>query len=355
MAGVEARRGFLARAAAAFAFAIAVMLVAVAEPSGATEAEPSAATGMIVTVPGGALVDGEAFTIDDGAGGQTIFEFDSNASVTPGNVAVTFAGANTAGTVASSITAAVNSSAVAVTASGDGSAAVRLVNDNVGSAGNVSLTENVSFSEFKVSGMAGGVDNTPATRSASLSSSRQKVTFGGNFTLSGQITSADPLCVSGVPVEIARDVVGGAVSFAPLTTVMTSSAGSFSLGRTADRSATYRALAQATASCDETSATTTVLVAKKVVLGVSKTHVTSGSPVTLRAAVTPCAGHGGDPVIFQKKTPSGFKTIARKATSSRCVATLRVIVTKTTIFRAVAPKSDADHVGGTSPTRRVSD
>jgi hypothetical protein len=319
----------------------------------ATVAEPSAATGMIVTVPGAALVDGETFTINDGAGELTTFEFDSNGSVTPGNAAVTFAAANTAGTVASSITAAVNSSAVAVTAFGDGSAAVQLVNDNVGSAGNQAIAEAVASPEFRASGMSGGTDDAPATRSATLTSSRQKVVFGRNFTLSGEITSTDPLCVSGVSVDIARDILGGTVTFAPLTTVTTGSGGEFSLGRKADRSATYRALAQATASCDATSAQTTVHVNKKVTLGASGTQVASGSPVRLRAGVAPCAGHQGDPVVFQKKTPSGFKSIARKAASSQCVATLRVIVTKTTIFRAVAPKSDADHISGTSPTRRV--
>ena len=191
MAGVGARRRFLPRGAALLASAIAAMLVAVPEPSAATMVEPSAATGMIVTVPGAALVDGETFTINDGAGEMTTFEFDSNGSVTPGNVAVTFAAANTAGTVASSITAAVNSSAVAVTASGDGSAAVQIVNDNVGSAGNQAIAEAVSSPEFRASGMSGGVDNAPATRSATLTSSLQKVVFGRNFTLSGGITSTE--------------------------------------------------------------------------------------------------------------------------------------------------------------------
>lgn len=60
-------------AAAALASAVAVTLVLGARPSSASAA---AATGLIIAVRGAVLVDGETFTIGDGAGWTTTFEFD---------------------------------------------------------------------------------------------------------------------------------------------------------------------------------------------------------------------------------------------------------------------------------------
>lgn len=59
--------------------------------------------------PGSGLVDGDTFQLSDGVGSET-YEFDSNASVTPGNIAVTFTGGQTAAQVAATITATINAS-----------------------------------------------------------------------------------------------------------------------------------------------------------------------------------------------------------------------------------------------------
>lgn len=124
-----------------------------------------AATGSITTVAGADLVDGETFTLDDGVNAPTVFEFDSNASVTPGNVAVTFTGADSADDVRDAILAAVNGvgAGLAITAADGGAATVDLENDTPGAAGNVAISETVANVGFVVAGMSGGADVTPGT------------------------------------------------------------------------------------------------------------------------------------------------------------------------------------------------
>lgn len=78
----------------------------------------------------------------------------------PGNVAILFGPADDGSVIAGRIRAAVNSTPLAVTALGAGTAVVWLVNDNVGPAGNVPILETVSDPDFAVSGMSGGTEGT---------------------------------------------------------------------------------------------------------------------------------------------------------------------------------------------------
>jgi hypothetical protein len=63
------------------------------------------------------LLDGETFTIGDGVGGTTIFEFDADASVTPGASAISFEAGASAAMIKNRIVVPVNNSALSVTAS----------------------------------------------------------------------------------------------------------------------------------------------------------------------------------------------------------------------------------------------
>ena len=122
----------------------------------------TAATGSIVTVDGSLLVDTETFTLDDGVNPAVVFEFDDNATVTPGNVAVTFTGADPLATVRGAIVTAINTApSLDITAAPGGAGEVLLTNDTPGSAGNVTITETVLNAGFVVSGMSGGVDAGP--------------------------------------------------------------------------------------------------------------------------------------------------------------------------------------------------
>jgi hypothetical protein len=120
------------------------------------------ASGSITAVAGASLVDGETFTLNDGTNTPTIFEFDSNASVVGGHVAVTFTGGDSAATVAAAIRAAINGvvGTLLITAAAPVSATVALTNDVVGAQGNQAITETVANAGFIVTGMSGGSADT---------------------------------------------------------------------------------------------------------------------------------------------------------------------------------------------------
>jgi cysteine-rich repeat protein len=124
----------------------------------ATERTPAAATGNITTIPVAMLADGETFTLDDGISAATVFELDDDSSVAGGNVDVDISSAANANDVRDAIIAAVNGVAggLRITASSGGAAAVDLVNDVVGEAGNQTIVETVADSGFTVTGMSGG-------------------------------------------------------------------------------------------------------------------------------------------------------------------------------------------------------
>lgn len=121
------------------------------------------ASGMITVVAGASLVDGETFTLNDGAHAAKVFEFDSNAAVTPGNVAVTFTGGDSVATIKAAVIAAINGAATLdITAAPGGTGEVLLVNDLASAAGNQSILDTVANPGFIVTGMAGGVTVSPA-------------------------------------------------------------------------------------------------------------------------------------------------------------------------------------------------
>lgn len=124
---------------------------------------PVAAAGSITTVAAASLVDGETFTLNDGSHTATIFEFDSNSSITGGRTAVTITGGMTATQVRDAMVSAINGVAgtLAITAAPGTSAQVLLTNDAVGSAGNTTITETVANAGFLVNNMSGGVSASP--------------------------------------------------------------------------------------------------------------------------------------------------------------------------------------------------
>lgn len=73
---------------------------------------------VIIPSNGTTLVDGETITITDPDGISKTFEFDSNASFTPGNVQVAFTPGDGSGTIAAALVSAINGSGLSVTASG---------------------------------------------------------------------------------------------------------------------------------------------------------------------------------------------------------------------------------------------
>lgn len=122
------------------------------------------AEGSIAAIPASSIIDGETFTLDDGENPPTIFEFDVNFSVTPGNVAVDISAAVTAIDVATAMVSAINgvggSLLLSAGNSVGSSSTVTITNGQVGVAGNVnSWLDTVIDSGFTVNQPTGGTDS----------------------------------------------------------------------------------------------------------------------------------------------------------------------------------------------------
>lgn len=122
--------------------------------------------GKITSTTGANIADTETFTINDGTNAATVFEFDSGGGVTPGNIAIAYAGTETAAQMAALIATAINARApttLRVRAyNSTGSAEVQLENMIPGVSGNQAITDTVANAGFVVAGFADGL-GTPLT------------------------------------------------------------------------------------------------------------------------------------------------------------------------------------------------
>jgi len=121
---------------------------------------PSAASvGNITVVTGAQLIDGEKVTLIDALGTTKSFEFDSNGSVTAGNIPVTFTAGYTATQVRDAlINAIIGVASFYITPSAGGAALVSLVQDFHGVSGNTPIVETVADAGFTVTNFNGGGD-----------------------------------------------------------------------------------------------------------------------------------------------------------------------------------------------------
>jgi hypothetical protein len=121
---------------------------------------PTEATGSITTIVSANHADTETLTIDDGINTATVFEFDSNGSVTAGRVPIDITGSVSADVMRDRIIAAINSQAATlfIGAVSGGAATVTLQHRQFGTVGNETILESVTDGGFIVSGMSGGTD-----------------------------------------------------------------------------------------------------------------------------------------------------------------------------------------------------
>lgn len=119
---------------------------------------PVAATGTMSVVTGAELLDTDYFTLNDGVNTPTVFEFDSDSTVTPGRVGVTYTAGDTSAQVQASVISAINGvgTTLLITASAGTDPVVNLANDTAGAQGNATQSENVADTDFTLSNMAGG-------------------------------------------------------------------------------------------------------------------------------------------------------------------------------------------------------
>lgn len=122
------------------------------------------AVGSIQTIPASSIADGETFTLDDGVNPPTIFEFDTNGSVLPGNVAVNILAAITAIDVATAMVSAINGVGGSLNLSAGNvigsSSVVTITNGQIGVIGNVTdWSDTVVDPGFAITQPTGGIDS----------------------------------------------------------------------------------------------------------------------------------------------------------------------------------------------------
>jgi hypothetical protein len=167
------------------------------------------------------------------------------------------------------------------------------------------------------------------TSSATISASPGKVVFGSSTTIAGQLSGTK---ISGVTVELQAEPFGSN-SFSKLATVSATPTGHYSFAIAPSLNTLYRVMAKTAPTA--TSSNVLVDVQVKVTLGLSTSHPASGSKVGFSGFVTP-AYNGA--VLIQRKTASGWKTIAHAAltaaTLGRSHYSKRVTITKSGRYRA---------------------
>jgi hypothetical protein len=150
-----------------------------------------AATGLIREVSAANHVDGEQLVIDDGPGAAVTFEWDNNSSVvqTPTLRAVTYVGGETDAQMRNILLAAIQGSALNITATPHVNPAfITLVNNVGGIAGNILITTTVANATFvnSLQGMTGGFNaSDPDTgvvigAGAQILSASQSIAIGDN-------------------------------------------------------------------------------------------------------------------------------------------------------------------------------
>jgi len=179
-----------------------------------------AARGTITCPVAADIADGETVTIHDGTSAY-VFEFDKNGSFT--DIQVNLSGLTTANEVRDALISAINGSAIEVTASNGGAGIVALVNDTVGGAGNVTITETVTNAGFIVDGMNGGgysIEVAALAESyragALVGEDPQPAYIASLFmtpTSTVDITQYDATSIGVIPVTLLNRARGGAATY----------------------------------------------------------------------------------------------------------------------------------------------
>ena len=173
----------------------------------------------------------------------------------------------------------------------------------------------------------------------SIAASPHVVVFGRGSTVSGQLT--------GVPSAVGTALVIDQApypfrSFNRLATGSTGGGGAYSFSVTPNSNTRYRVTAQT--SPPTTSAEVDVLVKKRVTIRARGSRISG--------LVSPA--HDGDQVALQRRGSRGYRTVAtgRLADAGTAHSRYRFTANRAGVYRTRVP-ADADHLTGTSPSRRI--
>jgi hypothetical protein len=183
-----------------------------------------------------------------------------------------------------------------------------------------------------------------------IKASATTVTFGKTVTISGTTKGM----AAGTTIEVQQNPYPYA-GFKPTgKTGVVDPSGNYSIPGVAPQMNTqYKAVAKT--SPPQESTTVFVQVRLRVSFSVSDTTPKRGSMVRFSGTVAP--EHDGKPVLIQKKTSTGYKTVARTTlldngtASSKYSKKLRIRRSGT--YRVVAQSVDQEHLDGTSRSRTL--
>jgi hypothetical protein len=183
----------------------------------------------------------------------------------------------------------------------------------------------------------------------SIAADPDTVTFGRDLKVTGQLTGGTQRDVSGQRVTLERDPYPYEGQFERVDTVETNGTGNYGFTLKPGLSSKYRTSAKGGVESPEV----TVPVRVAVTLAVSDTTPNRGARVRFSGTVTPA--HDGKVARVQRRTSSGWKTIAEApltdAGDTVSNYSKRVRIRRSGRYRVRVRPRDGDHVAGNS--RRV--
>lgn len=192
--------------------------------------------------------------------------------------------------------------------------------------------------------------NGPQNTSLTIATSAGSVTFGRTVTISGTSKNIAP----GTTVTLEQNPYPYA-GFKPTTkTAVIDPSGNYSIAGVAPQAHTqYRVVAKT--SPPTTSAGVFVRVRLRAAFNVSDSTPKKGQRVRFFGTVAPA--HDGKPVLIQKKTATGYRTVARTTLLDNGTASSkyskRIRIRSRGTYRVVAESVDQDHDNGTSRSRTL--
>lgn len=195
--------------------------------------------------------------------------------------------------------------------------------------------------------IAGGmpaVSAAPTQREITLSASRNRVTHGGGFVLTGRVTAAKPRagdCISGVEVSILRDEFNDIVgNWVEVVRVTTNGRGQFRAGLRAGNSANYRAaVADLPTGCGAARSDRVAVQSRlRLTLRPTATSVAAGDMAELVVKVRPRCLEDTK-VVLQQLVDGEFVRVAAKTADAGCSAVFTRRIDADSVFRARHPEA----------------
>jgi hypothetical protein len=192
--------------------------------------------------------------------------------------------------------------------------------------------------------------NGQPNNNLTIKSSAGTVTFGRSVTISGNTKGM----AAGTVIEVQQNPYPYA-GFKPTgKTGVVDPSGNYSIPGVVPQAHTqYKVMAKTSPPTE--SGTTFVQVRLRVSFRVSDSTPKRGSLVRFSGTVAPA--HDGKPVLIQKKTSTGYKTVARTTLLDNGTDTSkyskRLRIRRNGTYRVVVQSVDQDHLNGTSRTRTL--